>query len=83
MKRIIFLVCLVIVLVGSAVLGRYASWALNWENAETPFDEVGISLHQMMPAFIQAWGCEHLKAEFAQKTMPPHGCRAEQGRGWR
>lgn len=61
----------------------YVSYVKNWNNAETPFDEVGIDLNSYMPGFIQDWGCAQLKAEFGNKTLPPYGCSAATGKGWR
>jgi hypothetical protein len=53
-------------------------------NTKSPFDEVGISLHALMPAPIQSWGCAKLRATFEQTTAPPHGCTSTSGTyGWR
>ncbi|MFV0493228.1 MAG: hypothetical protein ACK5M4_15560 [Pseudorhodobacter sp.] len=83
MRRILILAVVIVIAVGAVAFGRYTYWVLNWSNAEAPFDEVGISLHKMMPGFVQDWGCAQLKAEFSDKTVPPYGCRAAEGRDWR
>ncbi|MDB5659190.1 MAG: hypothetical protein JWS10_1805 [Cypionkella sp.] len=76
MKRLItFLV--VIALAAVVFLGyRYNAWVSNTSGATDPFDEVGIELHQMMPGFVQDWGCGKLKANFGTKTLPPYGCES-------
>jgi hypothetical protein len=69
-KAILILIIIAIAFVG-LVFKRYYTWVTN---TEKPFDEVGISIHKYMPASIQAWGCNKLKAAFEKKTLPPHGC---------
>ncbi|MFE3838625.1 hypothetical protein [Pseudogemmobacter sonorensis] len=81
MSRFLVILLLCLVFVAGSVGYRYLSWVLNWQGAETPFDEVGISLHSYMPGFVQDWGCAKLKEEFGDRTMPPYGCRGDSG--WR
>ncbi len=63
-----------------AVSARYYLYATN---TKTPFDEVGIELHQNMPAAVQNWGCKQLKASFGGKTLPPPGCSGPGPAVWR
>lgn len=71
---------MIVVVIALTTLGtggyRYYAWVNNTAGAADPFDEVGIDLHQMMPGFVQAWGCARLKDNFGTKTMPPHGCQS-------
>ncbi len=79
MKRVLLLALALVLVIILAGAGRYIYWVKNWENSADPFDEVGIDLHQMMPGFVQEWGCAQLFAEFGDKTLPPHGCRGKGG----
>lgn len=83
MARFLKLLVLILVIAVFCVGYAYVSYVKNWNNAETPFDEVGIDLNSYMPGFIQDWGCDQLKAEFGNKTLPPHGCGDATGHGWR
>ena len=83
MSRFLRILALCIAAAIAMVGYQYLSWVMNWSGASDPFDEVGIDLHSYMPAFVQDWGCAQLKAEFGDKTLPPHGCGATDGRGWR
>lgn len=49
-------------------------WHRYVTNKETPYDEVGITLNSWMPAPVRKWGCDQLKATFAN-SLPPHGCQ--------
>jgi hypothetical protein len=66
---------MIVLLMVSAALGvaglRYHHWVAR---SGTPFEEVGIGLHRYMPAPVQSWGCNRLKARFGGKTLPPYGC---------
>ncbi|MDZ4309690.1 MAG: hypothetical protein U1A24_03910 [Cypionkella sp.] len=77
MKRLLTFV----VVIALAVLGaggyRYYAWVNNTAGEPDPFDEVGIDLHQMMPGFVQDWGCGKLKENFGDKTLPPYGCQSD------
>jgi hypothetical protein len=65
-------VLLLVLVAAIGVIGqRYYYWVAQ---AESPFDEVGIGIHQYMPGPIQSWGCGRLKARFGGRTLPPYGC---------
>ena len=83
MTRFLRILALCIIAVIGMVGYQYLSWVKNWNGAADPFDEIGIDLHSYMPGFVQDWGCAQLKAEFGDKTLPPYGCGAADGRGWR
>lgn len=78
MKKVVQLVC--VVLIAAAVL-----FGLRWHryvtSAESPYDEVGITLNGYMPAPLRTWGCHKLKERFPG-ALPPYGCAAADGRSW-
>lgn len=76
MKRLLTFVVVIVLAALSTGGYRYYAWVNNTSAAADPFDEVGIDLHQMMPGFVQDWGCGKLKAQFGSKTLPPYGCQS-------
>jgi len=64
-----------------AVVGY--QWYGYIANTDTPFDEVGIDLNNMMPGPVRDYGCRRLKETFGAKTLPPYGCADGTGRGWK
>jgi hypothetical protein len=80
MKAIFFLLMVMGAALISVIGGRYYMYATN---TKTPFDEVGIELHQNMPAMVRDWGCAQLKQSFGGKTLPPPGCNGADPRIWR
>ncbi|GLS86389.1 hypothetical protein GCM10010873_13630 [Cypionkella aquatica] len=76
MKRILQFALILAVAVLTTAGYRYYTWVNNSAGAADPFDEVGIDLHQMMPSFVQDWGCAKLQANFGTKTLPPYGCQS-------
>ena len=81
MRKIAVILSLVAVTFAVYVGQGYYQWVAQ---SETPFEELGIDLHQYMPAPIQAWGCGRLRARFEGKTLPPFGCQdLTEPRKWR
>ncbi|MFQ6551753.1 hypothetical protein AAD018_005330 [Aestuariibius insulae] len=65
---------------GGAVGGYYYFYVTS---SDSPYDEAGITLNQVMPGPVSAWGCAQLEERFAQQ-LPPLGCQAEgDQRSWR
>jgi hypothetical protein len=62
----------------AVVVAAFVVFGWRWYSyvaySDDPFDEVGISLNQMMPRPIRDMGCAKLKERFADKTLPPAGC---------
>ncbi len=57
-------------------------WHSYVTNTESPYDEVGIELNNMMPMPLRKWGCDQLKVTF-KNAIPPYGCSTgENGREW-
>lgn len=83
LKRMLILAMAILISVILLVFARYTAWATNWYDEPNPYDEVGISLHKMMPGFVQEWGCAQLKAEFGEEIRPPYGCSNADHTGWR
>lgn len=79
MRKVLQLL-LVIVIAVVAVVGF--RWYRYVTNTESPYEEVGITLNNMMPGPINAWGCAKLKASFGN-GLPPYGCQAADGTSWR
>lgn len=75
-----------LVAIAAIVAGLAATLGWRWHsyvtNTVDPYDEVGVSLNAAAPGPINAWGCERLKATFAGRAIPPHGCSGPDG-GWR
>jgi hypothetical protein len=81
MRNAAIILALIAVTVVVTVGQGYYNWVAR---SESPFEELGIGLHQYMPAHIQAWGCGRLKDRFGTKTLPPYGCQnASNPRQWR
>lgn len=57
-------------------------WYQYVTNTETPYDEVGITLNNYMPAPLNKWGCYQLKTNFGTQ-LPPHGCQGETAQQWK
>ncbi len=65
---------------GGAVGGYYYFYATS---GGSPYDEVGITLNQVMPGAVSDWGCARLEERLAGQ-LPPLGCQAEGDlRRWR
>jgi hypothetical protein len=67
-------------IIAVVVIGQ--RWYSYVTNTTDPFNEVGIQLQSYMPAPIRHWGCMKLKENFGNKTLPPYGCSAGDGRSW-
>ena len=70
MKKMMSLIVVMVAVLAVVMAGFYYRYVTN---TETPYDEVGITLHGFMPGFIQTWGCAQLKVNFADQ-LPPTGC---------
>ncbi|API50256.1 hypothetical protein BMW22_00110 [Rhizobium leguminosarum] len=57
-------------------------WYRYITNADSPYDEIGITLNNAMPGPINAWGCAKLKTTFGS-SLPPYGCAAENATQWK
>lgn len=81
LKKFVFIFVFVFVASVTMVVGHWYQYVTA---ASQPYDEVGIELNQMMPGFMNKWGCDQLKARFARQ-LPPYGCQAQSGdvRQWR
>lgn len=56
-------------------------WYTYVTNTASPYDEVGIELNSYMPFPLRKWGCDHLRANFANH-LPPYGCTTGDGKQW-
>lgn len=65
-------------IVSVAVLAPALLLGFQWHryvtNKVSPYDQVGIELNSRMPEFVRKWGCDQLKANFAN-SLPPYGCQ--------
>lgn len=73
-------ILLVIVVAAAAFIG--VRWYSYVTNMNSPYDEVGIEINSRLPAALNAWGCDKLQATFGN-AVPPYGCAAADGQGWR
>lgn len=73
-------ILLVIVVAAAAFVG--VRWYFYVTNADSPYDEVGIEINSRLPAPLNHWGCNKLQATFSN-VLPPYGCAADDGQGWR
>ncbi len=80
MKRLVSIVVVVLIL-GIGAIGQ--QWYAYIGNTESPFDEMGIDLNNMLPGPLHDYGCGRLKQTFGGKTLPPYGCADETGRAWK
>ena len=67
-----------LVAVPVALIGGFAGsfgWPwYQWATAgESPYDEVGIDVNNMMPAPMHNWACARIAQRFPG-TLPPSGC---------
>lgn len=80
MKKLLLVVALMALAAVVVIGGR---WYIYVTNEESPYDEIGIDLNNMMPAPINKWGCAQLQSRFGA-MLPPYGCQAgSDGRTWR
>ncbi len=79
MKKMIAVVMIVVVAAAGFVGVRWYGYV---SNSTSPYDEVGIELNSRMPDALNKWGCEKLHATFGD-VVPPYGCAASGGQGWR
>lgn len=80
MKRLVSIVAAALV-AAVGVVGY--QWYGYISNTQSPFDEIGIDLNNMLPGPLHDYGCGRLKQTFGGKTLPPYGCADESGRGWK
>lgn len=73
-------ILLVIVVAAAAFIG--VRWYSYVTNTNSPYDEVGIEINSRLPAALNAWGCDKLQNTFGE-VVPPYGCAAPDGQGWR
>lgn len=71
------------IVVGVALIAGF-QWYKYVTNTDSPYDEIGIDLNNMMPGPINKWGCDRLRKTFGN-VLPPYGCQAPEGDGrqWR
>lgn len=79
MKKLVRLL-LTIVLAFVVLIGF--RWYRYVTNTDSPYDEVGIALNNVMPGPINAWGCAKLKTTFGN-GLPPYGCAADNATQWK
>lgn len=80
MKRLVLIVFVALV-VAAGVVGQ--QWHAYITNTDSPFDEVGMELNNMLPGPLHDYGCNRLKQTFGGKTLPPYGCADDTGKGWK
>jgi hypothetical protein len=78
MKKVLQLVCVLVIGVGVMIGWRWHSYVAR---AESPYDEVGIMLNGYMPGPLRSWGCHKMQARFPT-ALPPYGCAGPDGRSW-
>ncbi|AQR74252.1 hypothetical protein [Sphingomonas sp. LM7] len=78
MKKVLQVLCVVLI---AATLMFGMRWYRYVTSAETPYDEVGITLNGYMPGPLRSWGCHKLQERFPGQ-LPPYGCAAADGRSW-
>ena len=59
-----------------------AQWYVYVTRGAKPHDDTGTMLNELMPAAMNAWGCEQLRQRFPQTTAPV-GCKAGDGVSWK
>ncbi len=68
------------------VIAATAFVGIRWHgyvsNTDSPYDEVGIAINSRLPAPLNGWGCDKLRATFGN-VVPPYGCGAADGTTWR
>ncbi|MBB3523888.1 hypothetical protein [Rhizobium sp. BK456] len=74
--RLLLVIALAVVVFTGFRWYRYVS------NTDSPYDEIGITLNDAMPAPINSWGCAKLKTTFAG-SLPPLGCAGADGTQWK
>lgn len=80
MKKILGIVLAAVIMLCAVVGFRWYSYVTNTTDA---YDELGIELQGFMPAPLRNWGCQQLKKNFGEKSLPPYGCaKPEDGREW-
>ena len=74
-RRSLVLLVLGIPLVVIASAGAAFGWPwYKWATAgESPYDEVGIDVNNMMPSPLHNWACARIAQRFPH-TLPPSGC---------
>ncbi|WP_184694216.1 hypothetical protein [Rhizobium leguminosarum] len=74
--RLLLVIALAVVVFTGFRWYRYVS------NTDSPYDEIGITLNNLMPGPINSWGCAKLKTTFAG-ALPPLGCAAADATQWK
>ncbi len=77
--RLVFSMLVAVVIVGGFLFWRWYDYI---ENAQSPYDEVGIGLTGLMPEPVRQWGCNRMHERF-KNAFPPMGCGDATGRGWK
>jgi hypothetical protein len=70
-----------LIIIVASVIFFGQRWYNYVTNKTSPYDETGIQLNSAMPAPIRKWGCDKLHATFPT-SLPPNGCKAEDGKSW-
>ncbi|CAN5723392.1 hypothetical protein BH11PSE3_BH11PSE3_42140 [soil metagenome] len=74
--RVSFAIMLVI------AVGVVGFWFWYVTSSSTQFQSIGMEINSVMPAQVNAWGCEQLKKRFGQDRAPS-GCVADDHRSWK
>ena len=74
-RRTLLLMLLVVPLaIAGGAAGSFGWPWYQWATAgESPYDEIGIDVNNMMPGPLHRWACARIAGRFP-RTLPPSGC---------
>jgi hypothetical protein len=63
-------------------IGAIGYWLWYVTSADNQFEALGMEINNMMPASLNAWGCDQLEQRF-KKENAPYGCTASDYVSWK
>ncbi|MBK4215997.1 hypothetical protein JJJ17_08680 [Paracoccus caeni] len=63
-------------------IGSLGYWLHYVTSAPTQYDQYGMLVNQILPGFMNEWGCDQLQARFGDQNAPS-GCVMDDHRSWK